>query len=213
MTDLSYTAEWNSIVALDNYLMPNHYRCELFFNVETDDGDLQNQAFDRCKILLEIIFADATFINMFNPVLPYMKENLKNKTITLPTEPLDLVIASLIYHKLNAICKDNLSIEKVKLSSSQGENVVIHFDDEFAQESSVHISEVYNKINELPWWMRDDASHSDWFENLENETKFHKHVVEWGNNLTEEEETANNNVVKKPVKWKPTIIDGGKTQH
>ena len=68
MTDLSYTAEWNSIVALENYLMPNHYRCELFFNVETDDGDLQNQAYDRCKILLEIIFADATFMVMIFPL-------------------------------------------------------------------------------------------------------------------------------------------------
>jgi hypothetical protein len=212
MTDLSYVAEWNSIVALEDYLMPNNYRCELFFNVLTDDGDDQNVAFDRCKIMLEIIFADAMFINMFNPLLPPIKQNFKSKTITLPTEPLDLVIASLIYHKLNAICQDKLYIEKVTLSSTQGENITIHFDEEFAEESNIHLLDEFNKINEQPWWLRDDASHSDWIENLDEETKFHKHVVNWDEKLTEDGEQAK--IDNKPnKKWKPTIIDGGKTQH
>lgn len=213
MSDLSYATEWNSVVVLENTILTNQYKCELFMDVETDNGEDQNVAFERIKIMLNNIFEDAVLINMFNPLLPMLKNNFEAKIITLPLDPLDLVIANIIYHKINSICEGRLHVGLVKLSSSQGENITVYFDDEFAEEANMQNPEIYSHIEEKPWWHRNDASHSDWFESFENETKYHKHQVDWEGKqiLNSPEDDA---TMKNKANWNPTVIDGGKeTKH
>lgn len=211
MSDLSYKTKWNNVITLENWLSPNEYTCKIHFDIATDNGDEQNVAFERCKVLFDVIFNNSLLISIDNPLLPILKKKTSQKIITLPTEPLDLVIASMLYHKCNAICEGRLDIIQVDIKSSQGDNIWIHFDEDFAENSDLDKLELFQKINETPWWHRLDASHADWFEKTKAELKYHKHAVAWEKSLLWEQEDGN--IDNKVSKWKPTIINGGKTQH
>ena len=56
MTDLSYDCEFETTIVLDNWISPNKYKCKIYFDIETDDGNQQNIAFERCKVMLEGVF-------------------------------------------------------------------------------------------------------------------------------------------------------------
>ena len=210
MTDLSYECSWDSVIALDEWLAPNRYNCKIYFDIETDDGDQQNIAFERMKIMLEAIFSHSVFISMTNPLLQVLAKKTKQKIISLPTEPLDVIMAAIIYHKLNAISDGRISIQKVKLSSDQGDKIWIHFDTDFAEDFSSLESEYYKAVKETPWWHRDDPSVNDWFEISKKEMKFHLHKSSWDKTL--QWDVKNDN--KKASNWSPKVIDGGKeTKH
>jgi hypothetical protein len=212
MTDLSYDCKWESVIVLEDWLGSNNYKCKIYFDVVTENGDHQNIAFERCKIMLEAIFNQALFINMNNPLLQTLAKKTKQKIITLPTEPLDVILAAVIYHKLNAISEGNLSIEKVKICSGQGDNIWVHFDSDFAQDFGSLDSELYDSVKEKPWWLRSDPAVGDWFEftKKENELKFHFQKTSWDKSL----EWNDNKETKTKTTWNPQVIDGGKeTKH
>jgi hypothetical protein len=210
MTDLSYKVKWNSVIALEDYINPNKYTVKIHFDIVTDSGNEQNVAFELCEVFIKAILDNAILISLDNPLLPILKKKTKQRIVTLPTEPLDLVVAAMLYFKLNAITEERLIITQVDLKSDQGEDIWIHFDQDFAADSSLYQIEIFEKLNEMPWWTRSDVSHSDWFEENKKEIKFHKHSAEWDKTLLwDQDETK----LEKTPSWKPKIIDGGKTQH
>ena len=142
-----------------------------------------------------------------------LQKKTRQQIITLPTEPLDVIIAAVIYSKLNAICEGRLNISKVKIKSIQGDNIWVHFDEDFANDFGSLDCEFYKSIkDEMPWWQRSDPSSGDWFEINKKELKFHKQKTVWDKTLFwPEEKTVDN---KKESRWKPQVIDGGKeTKH
>lgn len=211
MTDLSYECEFDSVIVLEDWLSPNKYKVKIYFDVETDNGDHQNIAFERIKIMLEDVFHNSMIISLDNPLLQTLAKKTKQRIITLPNEPLDVIVAAILYNKLNAISEGKLSIHKVKISSTQADYIWVHFDDVFA-ENLKDINCEYYKITEVePWWMRRDPSTSDWFEIGKKEIKFHCQKASWDKTLQWSTESNENS--KKPS-WNPTIIDGGKeTKH
>ena len=164
MTSLSYECNWTSSIVLDNWISPNNYNCEFYFEIETDDGDQQNKAFDRCKIFIENILNESLFINIKNPLLPTLAKKTQQRIVTFASEPLDIIVAATVYQKLNAITEGRLSVQKVKIRSQQGENLWVHFDIDFAKEFTNLDCDYYNVQTEKPWWFRPDASTGDWFE-------------------------------------------------
>jgi len=214
MTDLSYECTWDTVIVLEDWLGPNRYKCKIYFNIETDDGDQQNIAFERCKIMLEQIFHHAVFMSIKNPLIQTLAKKTKQKIITLPTEPLDVILAGVIYNKLNAITEGRLNIQKVKISSDQGDNIWIHYDEEFANDFGSLDCDFYQTVNEKPWWLRDDPSVSDWFEinKKDKELKFHYHKCVWDKALQWNNDNSTDE--GKKIRWKPQVIDGGKeTKH
>ena len=213
MTDLSYECSWDSIIALDEWLTPNRYNCKIYFDIETDDGEQQNIAFERMKIMLEAIFSHSVFISMTNPLIQVLAKKTKQKIIALPTEPLDVIMAAIIYHKLNAISDGRISIQKVKLCSDQGDKIWIHFDTDFAEDFSSLESEYYKAVKETPWWHREDPAVNEWFEISKKEMKFHLHKSSWDKTLQWDVKKDKNDNKKAP-NWSPKVIDGGKeTKH
>ena len=161
--------------------------------------------------MLEQIFNHALFININSPLIQTLSKKTKQKIITLPNEPIDVIVAAMIYHKLNAVCEGRLNIEKVKLCSKQGENIHIHFDSQFAEDFQSLTCEFYNTVNEKPWWDRPDPAVSDWFEISvkQKELKFHFHKCSWDKTLQWEQPKE-----AKIKTWKPEVINGGKeTKH
>jgi hypothetical protein len=213
MTDLSYSCKWDSVIALDDWLGSNRYKCKVYFDIETDDGEQQNIAFERCKILMEAIFNQGLFISMTNPLLQILAKKTKQKIITLPTEPLDVILAAVLYHKLNAISEGRLNIHEVKISSIQGDNIWVHFDEDFANDFGSLDSEYYKAAKETPWWHRADPSTSDWFELSKKEMKFHFQKTKWEKSLLWDQEKTEKDS-KTTANWKPQVINGGKdTKH
>ena len=213
MTDLSYECSWDSIIVLEDWLGSNTYKCKIYFDIETEDGDQQNIAFERCKILLESVFNQSLFINMNNPLLQLLAKKTKQRIITLATEPLDVIVAATVYHKLNAIVEGRLSIQKIKISSEQGENIWVHFDEDFAEVFGSLDSEFYKTVKETPWWFRSDPSVGDWFEvsKKDKELKFHHQKASWDKTLHWDND---NKESKTKSNWKPEVITGGKeTKH
>jgi hypothetical protein len=214
MTDLSYESSFDTTIVLEDWISPNRYHCKIYFDVETDDADHQNIAFDRIKIMLEGIFANSMLISMNNPLLPSLAKKTKQRMVTIPTEPLDVILASIIYRKLNAICEGKLSIQKVKISSSQADKIWVHYDSELAEVFDRLDNEMYNLIKETPWWDRPDPSCGDWFEYGKKDTKFHKQKASWDKELQWEPVKTTQLEEPKKALWKPQVIDGGKeTKH
>lgn len=211
MTDLSYEATWDSVICLEDWLSPNKYTAKIYFDIETDSGDHQNIAFERCKIFVETLMHNSLLINMDNPLVQTLHKTTKQKIITLPNEPLDVIIAAILYHKLNAISEGNMIINQIKIKSDQGDNVWVHFDEDFAMAFGSLENSMYEKINsEKPWWYRPDASSCDWFEIKKKEVKFHLHKVAWDKSLSWDTDEDNK---KSNLLWKPHVIDGGKSKH
>ena len=141
----------------------------------------------------------------------FLNKKTKQKIITLPNEPIDVIIAAVLYHKLNSITEGRLAIEKIKLCSNQGDNIYIHFDSQFAEDYGPLNCEYYDTVKEKPWWLRPDASVGDWFEVMtkQKELKFHFHKSSWDKTLEWEQAKE-----VKLATWKPEVINGGKeTKH
>jgi hypothetical protein len=211
MTDLSYECEFETVIVLDEYINPNKYKIKIYFDIETDNGDHQNTAFERIKIMLEAIFSNSMLINLNNPLLQILAKKTKQRIITLPTEPLDVIVAALLYSKLNAIVEGNLNIQQIDVCSSQADNICVHFDTDFAEDFQSLDCEYYKVTEQKPWWQRSDPSTGDWFEFGKKDTKFHLQKASWDktlqwNNISAEDAAS--------PKWKPTVIHGGKeTKH
>lgn len=211
MTDLSFDCEFNTSIVLDEWITPNKYRCKVYFDVETDSGDNQNIAFERIKILMEAVFENSMIISMNNPLLQTLAKKTKQRIIALPTEPLDIIMAAIIYSKLNAIVEGNLSIQKIKLSSSQADNIWVHFDEDFAEIFGSLDSDLYKIADAKPWWTREDPATGDWFEFGKKETKFHFQKASWEKDL---QWSSEDSIESKTSRWKPQVINGGKeTKH
>ena len=213
MTDLSYDCEFETTIVLDNWISPNKYKCKIYFDIETDDGNQQNIAFERCKVMLEGVFNNSMLISMHNPLLQTLAKKTKQRIIALPTEPLDVIVAAAIYSKLNAICEDRLLIDKVKISSAQADNIWVHFDTEFAEVFTSLECEYYKVVKDKPWWQRPDPATGDWFEVNKKDIKFHFQKASWEKDLQwQNTSTKNDNSPKS--NWQPKVINGGKeTKH
>lgn len=209
MTDISAKFSWDSVIVLEDWVNPNRYECKVYFDIETDSGTEQNIAFERCQIFVDAVLQNSVIINLNNPLLPMFAKKTKQKMVTIPNEPLDVILAAVIFNKFNSICEGRLIINEVELSSSQGEHICIHFDHEFNEAFTQLDHEIFKQLNETAWWFREDASSSDWFEQTKKEIKFHKHKAEWEKDLSWEQKDTDD----KNAKWKPTVIHGGKTQH
>ena len=211
MTDLSYECSFDTVLVMDNWISPNTYKCKIYFDIETDNGDEQNIAFERMKVLMEGVFQNSLFINMHNPLLQVLAKKTEQRIITLPTEPIVVIMAGIMFYKLSAIVEERISIQQIKLSSSQADNIWVHFDLDFADSMGKMESEYHTVAKLEPWWFKSDPVTSDWFEVTKKDTKMHIQKASWEKDLQWPTEKAD--AKKQKSKWKPTIIDGGKTQH
>lgn len=213
MTDLSWTTTWDSVLSYEDQILPNSYSMTLHFDIMTDNGEEQNIAFDRIKHFVDKVMHDAIFSSIDDERNMYYHDNFKQRMVTFPVPPQDLIVVATLFAKFKAIVEGRIDIHKISLSSIQGDNVTIHFDEEFAEESSMLVShEMIKAAEKTPWWFRDDSGTADFF-NLNPESKeltFITDVTGWEDTDLEWPKTENK---KDGSTWSPTIIPGGKTKH
>lgn len=215
MATLSWSVEWTCTNILQEYIGPCKYNVTIHFEMEEDSTHEQTVAFGRISSLFKEIFQNSVFISLDNPLLPTLKKKTKQIIATFPKEPTDSVIAAIIWYKIMAICEGRISLEMIEIRCDQSEDLVIHFDQDFAENEAVIEDISMPDWEEKPWWFRETPTVGDWIETVKKEKKFHIETGRWLEYLQwEEKEEKNkkieNNVLVFKPKWKPEVINGDK---
>jgi hypothetical protein len=217
MTDLSWTADWTCTNIIDDYIGPCHYEITLTFDMNAESILEQTVAFGRIRSLIKEIYQDSVFISMDNPLLPILKNKTKQLITTFPMNATDAVICAITWYKINAICEGRITLTGLSLSCDQSEDLVIHFDEDFAESNTVMEDLNLGEWEEQPWWFRETPAVGDWAQ----VTKKGKKIIiedgrwldylKWDQHLVEEKTSKyENNIVPLRPKWKPEVIVGDK---
>jgi hypothetical protein len=220
MKQLSWHTNWQSTMLVDQIILPNHFSINIEF--EAGDGNELEQlvAFDRIKYYINTVLEGSLFANIDNPLVNKLEKSFNVYVITLPSEPMDHIIASVVFSKIISIVEGRLDIHSVTFSSRLGEEVSNYIDTESLASMGYMINnKVKATTGTLAWWHRPDAGSSDIITVGKDKVSVVIDKQEWVDfDLGWESVKIPNgkdaaSVVKLPVKsWKPKIIPGGKEE-
>ena len=117
----SWKTKFKSIIIVDGELFPNEYSVELHLTPHTADLKEQTAYFDRLKNLFEQVFANTVTTWREEKLYSVLRQNSTNRFIELPRPPYDQIMAAVCYCKANSILDSKIIIEKIALSSWQGD--------------------------------------------------------------------------------------------
>jgi hypothetical protein len=160
--NLQYDIDFAGGIYYEDQLQFNNYQVSLQLTTCTDNSREINIAMDRIKAWIYVELANTVFINQADAERAEMLQMLGVNITTLPEEPIDQIIAMMLYCKLNAITEGKLIIERLDLCSSLGDDVwyVITQEDNFGV------------LFQDGWWHRATTQHN----NLDHE-EVDKNVV------------------------------------
>lgn len=129
----------------------NLYSIGLGLISNSEDNYHTNIAMGRIRVYINEVLRSGVFMDQ---KLVEEREQLNAvgfKTIPLPEQPFDQSVAIMLYCKLNAICEDKMIITDITVSSTEGDDVRYHFDQE----------DPFGPFSEDGWWNDPDPSWSD----------------------------------------------------
>lgn len=218
MADMSWRTVFTTVTVIDKFISPCSYVFEIAFDLDTEDSEKQNTAFLRIKHLIENILDDSVLICLDNPLLPVLKKDTETTVVTFILEPMDLIIATTLWRKIEAITEGLLVIERISISSDKSDNLCINISPDFMEDGSMLDEDPFVKYGKPAWWFRNDLGIEDWINEGDPETQIHYNVnswpdfLEWDYTPVEEKPAEpKDNVVKLDKKWKPEVITGDKT--
>jgi hypothetical protein len=148
---LKYDLHFNAGVYYRGNTILNNYSLRLWMITNTELPDDQNKAFERMKYFVYNHVDNTMFIDSAEQeqCARFLQAGLS--IITMPGDPVDQLIGIMLYHKLNAIMEQRMTIVETELSSAQGQAMTY-----------LH-SEGENTLGVEPsaWWISADLSHSD----------------------------------------------------
>ena len=148
---LKYDLHFNAGVYYNSNTILNNYSLRLWMITNTELAEDQNTAFERMKYFVYNHVDNTMFIDRAEQeqCAKFLQAGLS--ITTMPGDPVDQLIGIMLYHKLNAIMEQRMTIVETELSSSQGQAMTY-----------LH-SEGENTLGvEAPaWWQSADLAHSD----------------------------------------------------
>ena len=148
---LKYDLHFNAGVYYASNTILNNYSLRLWMITNTELAEDQNTAFERMKYFVYNHVDNTMFIDGAEQEQceKFLQAGLS--ITTMPGDPVDQLIGIMLYHKLNAIMEQRMTIVETELSSSQGQAMTY-----------LH-SEGENTLGvEAPtWWLSADLAHSD----------------------------------------------------
>ena len=148
---LKYDLHFNAGVYYNSNTILNNYSLRLWMITNTELAEDQNTAFERMKYFVYNHVDNTMFIDRAEQeqCAKFLQAGLS--ITTMPGDPVDQLIGIMLYHKLNAIMEQRMTIVETELSSSQGQAMTY-----------LH-SEGENTLGvEAPaWWQNADLAHSD----------------------------------------------------
>jgi hypothetical protein len=148
---LQYTMPFTAGVHYNGQLIMNGYLLRVFMITNVVESELTETAFERLKYFINEEIDSTIFINSGDTKQCQLYADAGIKITTLPNEPVDQIVGVMLFHKLNAIMENRISVIETELSSQLGDNVVyIHSENEITQNI------------EIPtWWTTPDLLHSE----------------------------------------------------
>jgi hypothetical protein len=148
---LKYDLHFNAGVYYNSNTILNNYSLRLWMITNTELAEDQNTAFERMKYFVYNHVDNTMFIDRAEQAqcAKFLQAGLS--ITTMPGDPVDQLIGIMLYHKLNAVMEQRMTIVETELSSSQGQAMTY-----------LH-SEGENTLGVEPpsWWQSADLSHSD----------------------------------------------------
>ena len=110
-----------NIVWQDNVLC-NDYRIRMDWTTATDDSHEQNIAYDRIKYWLFDVMEHSVMIPQDHELISAFQAT-GQRVITVPGDPIDAVIAMMLFAKMSAITEGRIEFTEIAVSSEQGGHV------------------------------------------------------------------------------------------
>lgn len=148
---LEYALLFSAGVHWNGRLIMNGYRLKVYMVTNIVDAEVTNIAFERLKHFINDEIDSSVFINSDEQEAIKLYTAAGVSVTTLPKEPVDQIVGVLLFHKLNAIMEDRITVLETELSSHLGDNMVyMHSENETAKDI------------EMPAWCSSpDLTHSD----------------------------------------------------
>lgn len=148
---LQYTIPFIAGVYYHDQMIMNNYLLRVYMITNVTEAELTNTAFERLKFFIGEEIESSVFIDSRHQEVVKRYIDAGIRITTLPSEPVDQVVGLMLFHKLNAIMEDRISIVETELSSSLGDNMVyLHSENENTQDIDIPV-----------WWTSPDITHSD----------------------------------------------------
>lgn len=109
-------------VVWDDRVLCNDYRIRVDWTTVTDDSREQNIAYERVKYWLFDVMEHSVMVNQDHDKVAVLQTTGQH-IIQMPADPVDAVIAVMLFAKLSAITEQRMSLTEVAVSSEQGGHV------------------------------------------------------------------------------------------
>ena len=148
---LQYTFNFTAGVHYGGQLIMNNYRLIAYMVTNVRESELTNTAFERLKYFINEEIDSTVFIHSEEQEACRLYTAAGIKITTLPRDPVDQIVGLMLFHKLNAIMENRISVLETELSSQLGDNM-----------SYLHSENENTEDVDIPaWWNSPDLTHYD----------------------------------------------------
>lgn len=145
---LHYKLNFCAGVFFNNTVFLNNYEVELDLVTASTNGHEQNVALDRAKYFVEHVCRGAFFVNDNEKQQIKALKAANITVLALPEEPIDQIVGIMLFHKLNAVMEDRMTVYRLLINSELGDYV-----------SYIHaVDESSGPFEELGWWNNSEIS-------------------------------------------------------
>ncbi len=203
-----WQTKFKSIIIVDGELFPNEYTADIYLTPHTADLKEQTEYFERLKNLFEQVFANTITTWREEKLYSVLKKSSVNRFIELPRPPYDQIMAAVCYCKANSVLESNITINKIELSSWQGDGITYTVDKDSKElillDRPDWFSKKYSRFD--PWWLRPDTATYD----QELDKGIYTGHFSWNNQKIKIDKQHHDHA--KIFEFNPKVLDGGKNK-
>jgi len=211
MTNLVWRKDILCNIVADTEIIPNRLDIKAELIANTSQVEEQEVALERLKLMSDVMFGGAIFVNTENEAIRPLLETLTTNVVFLPDDPYDHLISMLIHLKISAILEGRFLVHRFSMTSQVGGGLEYVFDPEVFDFPEIVTDELLPGVE--PWWRRPDMSTMDLITEDDKGNKIlHEQDITWEHvGLSWEGVDA---LVEKEgkiidvKKFKPKVIDG-----
>lgn len=207
-SQFNWKTKFKSIIIVDGELFANEYEVNAFISAHTANLGEQSDYFERLKNLFEKVFANTITTWREEPLYDVLKRKSNNRFIELPRPPYDQIMAAVCYCKANSVLDSKIIVNKLELSSWQGDGITYSVDKNSPEllllDQKEWFSDKYKNFD--PWWLRPDTATYD----REMDKGIYTGHFSWQNKIPVDKQHEEH---AKIFEFSPKVLDGGKDKN
>ena len=205
----TWKTKFKSIIIVDGELFSNEYDCKIYISAHTADLKEQTEYFERLKNLFQIVFNHTITTWKDEKLYHTLQKASNNRFIELPKPPYDQIMAAVCFCKANAILDSKITVNKLELSSWQGDGITYSVDKDSKEllllDTPNWFSNKYKSFD--PWWLRADTATYD----RELDKGIYTGHFSWSTNKIPVDKKHEDHA--KIFEFNPKVLDGGKNKN